>query len=80
MKGRKVFALIREENAGDWTVAESARFQSLYLLKDANILPYPALSGADGEYIFNRAGIDAIRSEIVRGRAVAASFSGDYAE
>ena len=80
LKGKKVFALLRPENAGDWSVDESLRFGSLYFLKNGNILPDPALRGTDGAYVFNRAGIDAIRSELARGRAVAAAFSGDYPE
>ena len=80
LKGKKVFALLRPRNAGDWSVDESLRFGSLYFLKNGNLLPDPALRGADGAYVFNRAGIDAIRSELAQGRAVAAAFSGDYGE
>ena len=49
----------------------------MYHLKDGNLLPSPALTDKNGGYVFNRTGIDAIRSELVRGRAVAIAFFAD---
>lgn len=75
--GLKLFAVSDHEEAYDWAVSEDLRFVSMYHLKDGNILPNPALTDKNGGYVFNRTGIDAIRSELVRGRAVAIAFFAD---
>ena len=73
----KVFSVSEVNGTGDWTFDESQRFESGYYLKNGNFLPSPALSGENGEYIFNKTGVDSIKSEIARGRAVAVSFCAD---
>lgn len=77
VEGKKVFGILILESNGDWSIDESLRFDSLYHLKDSNLLPYPALKGENDAYIFNQTGIDAIKSELVRGRAVMVSISAD---
>ena len=76
----KQFALSETESEGDWTVDEDMRFMSLYTLKDGNILPTPAFVGENFGYVFNQAGVDAIKSEIYNGRAVSISYHSDQSE
>ena len=73
----KIFAAFEVDGNGDWTLDEDLRFMTAYLLKDGNLLPSPALRGENGEYIFNQVGVDAIKSEIARGRAVSIAFCAD---
>ena len=47
------------------------------MASDGNMLPSPALTGKNGEYIFNQTGVDTIKSELVNGRAVSIAFYGD---
>lgn len=47
------------------------------MASDGNMLSSPALTGKNGEYIFNQTGVDAIKSELVNGRAVSIAFYGD---
>ena len=77
MWGLKLYAVSDPEEAYDWAVSEDLRFMSLFHLKDGNLLPSPALADKNGGYVFNRTGVDAIKSELVRGRAVAANFCAD---
>lgn len=73
----KIFAAFEVDGNGDWTLDEDLRFMTAYLLKDGNMLPSPALRGENGEYFFNQVGVDAIKSEIARGRAVSIAFCAD---
>ena len=76
-ESQKHFIAFMDTSTGDWTLDESQRFMSFYTLKDGNMLPCPALEGENGEYIFNQAGVDAIKSEVVNGRAVSITFLAD---
>ena len=62
---------------GDWTLPEEMRFMSAYELKDANILPSPAVISPDGVYSYREAGTEAIKRELLAGRAVSISFMAD---
>ena len=62
---------------GDWSVDEDLRFYSDYQLMDGNILPWPANYDDDGNYSYNEAGTNAIKSELLAGRAVSISYHGD---
>ena len=62
---------------GDWTLPEEERFAVSYELKDANILPAPATFDEDGNYIYRPAATEAIKSELMAGRAVGISFKAD---
>ena len=73
----KHFIAFEDNSTGDWTLDESNRFLSIYTLSDGNMLPNPALVGKNGEYIFNQTGVDAIKSELVNGRAVSILFQAD---
>ena len=77
LNGKKVCTAYDEQREADWTVDESKRFISDYHLTDCNFLPYPALMDENGAYVFNQAGIDAIKSELVQGRAVSIAYKCD---
>ncbi|MBR6101878.1 MAG: hypothetical protein IKP95_05585 [Ruminococcus sp.] len=63
----------------DWSVDESLRFVG-FELENSNILPNPALSDPEtGAYIFNEYSINAIKNELMSGRAVSISFLADTA-
>ena len=73
----KKFGLSDAYSNGDWTLDDTDRFLSIYYLQDGNMLPSPALTGKDGEYVFNRTGVDAIKSELVNGRGVSVCYNAD---
>ena len=77
LNGKKVCVAFYETREGDWTIDESQHFISDYHMTDCNLLPYPALMDNNGAYIFNQAGIDAIKSELVHGRAVSVAYKCD---
>ncbi len=62
---------------GDWSIAEENRFGQSYALKNANILPAPAGYDDEGHYAYNPAGTEAIKSELLAGRAVAICYKAD---
>ena len=80
MNDEKRFIAYVDNSTADWTLDESQRFLSFYTLTDGNMLPSPALKGENGEYIFNQAGVDAIKSELVNGRAVSITFLADQSK
>ncbi len=65
------------DKEGDWSLPEDLRFGASYELKDANVLPSPAGRDADGNYIYRPEGTEAIKSELLKGRAVGISFLAD---
>ena len=65
------------EKADDWALDEDLRFIYSYELKDANVLPNPAGRDKDGNYVYQPAGTEAIKSELLKGRAVGISFFAD---
>ncbi|MBQ3842475.1 MAG: hypothetical protein II820_07270 [Ruminiclostridium sp.] len=77
-RNKKIYFHVIIPSCGDWSLDESQRFMSAFYLKNVNMLPSPALSGINDEYIFNQTGIDAIKSELLRGRAVSVLILSDY--
>ena len=67
------------DSEGDWSLPEEQRFWQSFELKDANILPVPALKDANGEYLYCPEGTEAIKSELLKGRAVGICFTADDA-
>lgn len=65
------------DKEGDWSLPESLRFAVSLELEDANVLPSPAEQDADGNYVYQPAGTEAIKSELLKGRAVGISFYAD---
>lgn len=65
----------------DWSLDESERFGIGYELDESSLLPSPAEreGGEGGEtvYRYNEAGTNAIKSELMAGRAVSICFSAD---
>ena len=59
---------------GDWSLPEQYRFVQSFQLKNANVLPSPAGTDADGNYVYRPEGTAAIKRELIRGRAVAAAY------
>ena len=62
---------------GTWAVDESLRFQSSYELRQSNMLPSPATHDNKLSYVFNEAGVNAIKQELVNGKAVSIAFKSD---
>ena len=69
-----------EDDLGDWSIPESERFGSVYVLKNTNILPNPALRDKDNNYVYNPFGTEAIKSELMKGRAVGISYYADQSK
>ena len=65
------------DKGGDWSLPEDRRFGVSYELKDANVLPAPAGRDAEGNYVYRPEGTEAIKSELLKGRAVNISFLAD---
>lgn len=64
-------------SSGDWTLPEEDRFVQSFALKNANVLPVPAAHDENGEYVYNPAGTEAIKSELLEGRPVAVLYYAD---
>ena len=62
---------------GDWSLPEELRFAQSFELKNANVLPKAAVIDKDGNYTYNPAATEAIKSELMKGRAVGISFLAD---
>ena len=62
---------------GDWSVDESLRFDSFVELEQSNILPSPCAIGEENRYTFNETGLNAIKNELVNGRAVCIGYLAD---
>lgn len=65
------------DKMGDWSLPESLRFTVSLELEDANVLPSPCKKDVDGNYFYQPAGTEAIKSELLKGRAVGISFHAD---
>ena len=65
----------------DWSVDESKRFTQTIELEESSVLPSPAVWKTDANgnnyYEYNAAGTEAIKSELMAGRAVSIAFSAD---
>ena len=65
------------EKSGDWSLPEEKRFGVSYELMEANILPAPAAVDENGGYVYRPAATEAIKSELLAGRAVGIAFKAD---
>ena len=63
--------------SGDWSLPEEQRFSVSFELKNANLLPSPAVFDENGNYSYRPAATEAIKSELLAGRAVGISFRAD---
>ena len=62
---------------GDWSIPENERFSSDFVLKNTNILPNPAFCDEEKHYKYNPFGTESIKSELLKGRAVAIVYAAD---
>ncbi|MBO4394713.1 MAG: hypothetical protein J5800_10265 [Spirochaetales bacterium] len=62
---------------GDWSIPEDYRYAVSFELKHVNILPAPASEDEEGNYVYVPAATEAIKSELLAGRAVGISFVAD---
>ena len=67
------------DSEGDWSIPEIMRYAVSVELKDANLLPAPASVAENEEdsYVYHPAGTEAIKSELLAGRAVAVAIRAD---
>lgn len=65
------------ENEGDWSIDEEYRFVYSYALENCNALPSPALKDSENHYTYNPQGTDAIKAELLKGRAVSVGIYAD---
>lgn len=63
--------------AEDWSLPEEARFIIAVELENSSILPSPAATDADGNYVYNEYGTYAIKREVLNGRAVTIAYHAD---
>ncbi len=68
---------VRYAPAGDWSVDESLRFRQAVELEESSVLPSPAGKSEDGSYRYQQAGTDAIKKNLLAGRAVEIGFAAD---
>ena len=61
----------------DWSLPEKDRYAVSFELKDANILPSPAVYDAEGNYVYRPGATEAIKSELLAGRAVGICYLAD---
>ena len=73
----KKFAGVFTKDVADWTLPESGRFSSAYYLKDGNVLPPNFVVDENMKYVYNPAGVEAIKRELINGRGVAVGFHAD---
>ena len=64
---------------GDWSLPEEQRYLQSFELKSANILPAPAVTDENGNFLYRPEATEAIKSELLRGRAVGISFTAELA-
>ena len=62
---------------GDWSLPEELRFIQSFELRNANVLPKAAHIDENGGYTYNPAATEAIKSELLKGRAVGIAFKAD---
>lgn len=65
------------DKKGDWSLPEDQRYSISYELKDAHMLPAPAVHDADNNYTYRPEATEAIKTELLAGRAVGISFKAD---
>jgi hypothetical protein len=66
--------------ASDWTLDDSLRFNLSFELENSSVLPSPAQFDQDGNYVYNPMGTEAIKNELVNGRAVSIAYHADQAK
>ncbi len=76
----KKYMFVYAKEIVDWTLDESGRFSSAYYLKDGNILPPTYVRDENNKYIYNPAGVEAIKRELINGRGVAVGFHADQSQ
>ncbi|MBR7083993.1 MAG: hypothetical protein IKI37_02280, partial [Oscillospiraceae bacterium] len=64
----------------DWSVSEDLRFTGFAELERSCILPSPATKDSTGAYCFNENGLNAIKNELVNGRAVVINMCADMSQ
>ncbi len=65
------------EKTGDWSLPEDQRYGVSFEAKDVNILPAPVSVDAEGNPVYRPEATEAIKSELLAGRAVGISFMAD---
>ncbi len=73
----KKYMFVYAKEPIDWTLDESGRFSSAYYLKDGNVLPPNFVVDENMKYVYNPAGVEAIKRELINGRGVAVGFHAD---
>ena len=68
-----------DSQAADWSLPESERFGTAYQLENSNFLPAPAGRDEEGNYIYQPEGTEAIKKELLAGRAVTIAYHADQA-
>ena len=61
----------------DWNIPEQYRFYASYRLKESYELPSPAGKDEDGAYVYNEAGTNAIKEQLLAKRGVGIAFHAD---
>ena len=69
-----------KDSSGDWSLPEEKRFTVSFELKNGNILPSPAGFDDQNNYVYRSAATEAIKTELLAGRAVGISFTADQAQ
>ena len=64
-----------EGREGDWSLPEELRFVQSFQLKNTNVLPSPAGTDAEGNYVYRPEATAAIKRELLKGRGVAAAYT-----
>ena len=80
LAGQTILVAMLTPGNGDWTVDEQYRFMHTFDLVEGVLLPTPAKSGKNGEYIYDANGTAAIKNELVNGRGVTIGFKADQAQ
>ena len=68
------------DSDGDWSLPEDLRFTQSFELLNANVLPKAAVIDADGNYTYNPFSTEAMKSELLKGRAVGITFMADVSK
>ena len=68
------------EKDGDWSLPEAWRFAHNFELNSINILPSPATEDAEGRYVYRPEATEAIKTELLAGRAVGIAFAADQSK
>ena len=61
----------------DWSIPEQYRFYASYRFKESYELPSPAGKDEDGTYVYNEAGTNAIKEQLLAKRGVGIAFHAD---